>query len=349
MLSPGDFNRLCFACLKAQRGDLLEVLAKREFVGFERHLYGRLHLAAHRYPTDREASEKEIRELIPSLEKLAARKKKWVVSWLRGVTSFTREPLPAGSDTVPGATCHKPSPVGDIPRGRKLLYIASCNQDYFEKYWKNLRSSWMEHDPGQTALLVNVINPDENLLKYLAVEATMANSQQIFLTTSQGPAVRAYYASSRFFVANAIMKEQNCPVYIIDTDAIFVNSPADALPLPPHDVLMRDMEVAFPWGRVQAGRVVVAPTTNGLKFLETTVRYIVNMFDHTKDQWFIDQNAIEYSRISILTEAPLNCFANIKSYENLYSIIRAYTGGSKQKLIDRIEHTSESFDYDNID
>jgi len=337
-LTPGDFTKLCFACVKSRRGDLLEALADPEFVGNERHLYGRLHLAAHQYITDRAPAEQAIIELVPKLEKLAAKKKKWIASWLRGVTSFTRDPLPPTPNLVLGATCNILNPVLNLPEDATFVYIGSCNQVYFEKYWKSLSSSWMEYDPGKTALFINVINPDEKLLDFLFQEASRVRSKRIYLTTSSGPNLPAYFASSRFFLARTALQRYGCPVYIIDVDGTFESPPTSTSPFPDHDVLVRDLKVGMPWGLLNASRVVVAPTQNGMLFLDVVTRYIATVFDPNKDQWFIDQNALEYGRLELLNKAPSNSFADLHLYPHLKNIVLTRIGSAKQTIVDEIKY-----------
>lgn len=112
------------------------------------------------------------------------------------------------------------------------------------------------------------------------------------------PSPRTYYACGRYLIADKVMNMFGADVYIMDADLTIDKDPKSYFEaLKKFDVALPMMDAVMgvsPWRRFMAGNVYVKNNDNGMNFINTVKRYILNNIDKD-NSWMLDQNALDYA------------------------------------------------------
>lgn len=254
-------------------------------------------------------------------------------SWLRGVTSFYPKNL--SSTDFTNAEFDFEDALLDLSE----VYIAAVNTGYFKSFFKGLCDSFLKHaQPAEAVagLVVNIINPTDEVKKFVEYNKYFLRARNVFFSFSFGDDNKWYYTMVRFMLAKKLLDKGVSAVMTIDADSIFAGSPTEMFSL------FRDVDLSYrckkrclPWQKIQATRIFVRNSVIGMNFVELVVSYFRSYYSAGVDQWFIDQNALEYAR---LESGGKESNMNNPPFSDAKKMLLTYPGGAKKKMIGKLSN-----------
>ncbi|MHC6224604.1 hypothetical protein ACYU03_07455 [Pseudomonas sp. X10] len=253
-------------------------------------------------------------------------------SWLRGVNSYIYNLDYSPPLSLPPPKILFDTPIPDL-FGKSIYFLASADSDYFSKFGGGLIKSFTENRDDTSILTISIINPSIEAKNWVSKNRKdLIKSGVHFLYTS-GPKNKAYYASSRFLLMPQLLKTLKTGILSLDIDALFVSRTSTlSLALKTLDAALEQQEHRLPWQRCQAGRVYFGYTDAGKHMSDVISNFCRRVYNETIDQWFLDQNALEYYRRT--QEPPLT--AKIVNFYKIPSVRNAIFSppGSKKKQLE---------------
>lgn len=174
-------------------------------------------------------------------------------------------------------------------KGPGPLLVTSCDQAYFDQFAMDFAHSAKEAFPESDTLIFL------SDVTVASVEQVADSCWKVGVPTAFAK-TPALHASLRYLVARELLDRFDRTVAIFDVDHH-------------HNKLMRpyvleagelDMSLAFnnyphskaPWASISAAASVFNPTEPAKFLLEQFGTYFANVYDDTKSNWWIDQNAL---------------------------------------------------------
>jgi len=315
----------CFGLGALLSGDL-DLLAAFESspVDGERIAYRDLYLGASLYDQRDPGGSQLILSAAPTITARGCVIDGQPLSWLRGAASF-RDIIVGEQNRLVGDF----SFPGGLP-AEEILFVASADSRYFRLFYQSLSESFV-FSPGRIGLLVNVVNPDPALRAFLENTAPRAREKGINFAFSDGPDTKWFYASSRFLLAEELICGAGKSVFAMDIDARFSIAASEIINgLRSYDAAYKEKGNCLPWQRVQAGRVWIAATPYGTSFVRTLGSFVRTTYSSEVDQWFLDQNALEYANKNLAANARV---LNLNRVPHIRDGIFAPPGGKKSALM----------------
>ena len=330
-LTTADFNYLGLSALASQSLQWFEAVGSDPLPPalapyFNLYL-GAMHYQAHEYD--------KASELIESCQSIIAKKGHIFngigCSWLRGVNSYTQH-----IDTGQAPILDTPELLFQTPHekisGAKLCLLASADSAYFTKFSGGLIRSFLEYRNDESTLLICIINPSDDVKHWVAENKSRLALSGVLLAYTFGPDNKTYYASSRFLLAPELLELLDCGLFHIDVDTLFT-APTSTLSLGiGHlDAAFTEQEWRLPWQKCQAGKVFMGNTPAGHLMAKVISTYCKTVYKEALDQWFLDQNGLEYYRRTIEL-APSISFVNLHEIPQIRDVLFSPTGSKKRAL-----------------
>lgn len=198
----------------------------------------------------------------------------------------------------------------------------SCNKKYFDDYGDYFINS-LKKLPENFYCHISITDKveftiDDNRFKIV--------NQNIQTTCNIGPISSAL----RFVHAHDLLKETNVPVIVLDFDCMVLNSPIPLLNLADAEVGLRILENTLPWERYTGGMSIYINNEKSIKILEGIRQYLMETISGNREQWWVDQNALEIAIRTCQLEEGVkikNIFKEIPQY------IYIPTGARESKLL----------------
>ncbi|MCS4065614.1 hypothetical protein [Pseudomonas putida] len=252
-------------------------------------------------------------------------------SWLRGVSSYTHQLDLSNPPALANPAIEFVTPASKL-KNSPLCFLASADSNYFSKFGGGLINSFIEKRDNECLLFLAIINPTIEAIFWIEQnQARLSESGIHFLTTS-GNDNKTYYACNRFLLIPQLLQQLGSGIFSIDIDAIFV-SPTSTFTrrLLGLDGAFQQQEYRLPWQRCQAGRIYFANTDNGQIMAKTVADFCRWIYDESVDQWFLDQNALEYYRRT-QEESGTSKLENLHKLRDVKSGIFCPPGSKKKQL-----------------
>ncbi|MCX2688521.1 hypothetical protein OO306_23640 [Pseudomonas sp. DCB_AW] len=252
-------------------------------------------------------------------------------SWLRGVNSYVHS-----LDNSAPFKLSEPEITTDIRDLQEnfncLCFLVSADSNYLSRFGQALIDSFIEHRDDDALLLISVINPSTPAKVWISDHAVKLRKSGIYFLYTSGPENRAYYASSRFLLTPLLLDLIDLNILAFDIDAVFTN-PTSAIreSLKNFDCAFAQQEFRLPWQRCQAGRVYLSNTASGKGAAKAISDFCRLVYNDCIDQWFIDQNALEYYR-RINECNPSAKLGNLYKNELVINSIFCPPGSQKKQL-----------------
>ena len=252
-------------------------------------------------------------------------------SWLRGVNSYTQHIGTAQATILATPELIFQSPHEQISVA-KLCFLASADTAYFTKFSSGLIRSFLEYRNDESALLICIINPSDDAKFWVAEHKSELAVSGVFFAHTFGPDNKTYYASSRFLLAPQLLELLDCGVFHIDVDTLFT-APTRTLSLGIEhlDAAFTEQDWRLPWQKCQAGKVFMGNTPAGHLMAEVISTYCKTVYNEALDQWFLDQNGLEYYRRTIELDPSIN-FVNLHEIPEIRDVLFSPTGSKKKAL-----------------
>lgn len=197
----------------------------------------------------------------------------------------------------------------------RLVVSVGCDQLYAEAFVPDWIGSMPAIAAAGVGLHINVIfggEEDAALIEGIACAAEAAGIDLAVSTEASAGWELAYFASSRFMHARALLEAFGCPVFLSDAD-MQVTNPAHlvARALPGMLASAQVMAVIdppwqnayVPWRRIAAGAVLLPANANGMAFAGAAAGCLAHAWDPARGPlWWIDQLALETARLALLRE-----------------------------------------------
>lgn len=203
----------------------------------------------------------------------------------------------------------------------------SCNKKYFDDYGayligslRNLTDDFYCHISITDEVDFVVDDP-----RFMIV------SQNIRSECNVGP----ISSSLRFIHALDLLRSTKRPVIVLDFDCVILDSPKPLLQLDGADVGLRILENTLPWERYTGGMSIYQDNHQSVQVLEGIKQYLMETICNNREQWWVDQNALEIAVRTCLLKGGMkikNIFRDIPKY------IYIPTGSRDSKLaqMDRV-------------
>lgn len=183
------------------------------------------------------------------------------------------------------------------PKG--VLYL-SCNFVYFRAFALPMIVSAQERSP-QTAIHVHIMDADESetafavaFLQRLAPLRFSMTVERPGLKKAPQSTARSYYHAVRFIRYYQHLKDFNCPLWLMDVDAV-INIDLGALfaNLNGVDLSMRIRPGRMePWNQFNACIVGASTSAASIEYIRLTAAYLAYFFQRESLRWGIDQLAM---------------------------------------------------------
>lgn len=198
----------------------------------------------------------------------------------------------------------------------------SCNKKYFDDYSELLINSLKKLTDNFYCHIsitdsVNCIIDDSRF--------SIVN-QNISSTCNIGP----ISSSLRFMHALDLLNNIKVPVIVMDFDCVVFNSPKPILELGDAEVGLRILENTLPWEKYTGGMSIYLDNRKSRDILEGIRQYLMETISNGREQWWIDQNALETAIRSCQIKDELiikNIFREMPKY------IFMPTGSRESKLL----------------
>jgi tetratricopeptide (TPR) repeat protein len=194
-------------------------------------------------------------------------------------------------------------PVIDVatlaPDSKGILYL-SCNFTYFRAFALPMVVSMRDASP-QTPVHIHIMDADERETAYalaflnkLAPLKFALSIERPGLTSAPLHEARSYYHAVRFIRFYEHLRQYNCPLWLMDVDAV-INTSLDDLfaKLEAHDVAMRIRPGRKePWNQFNACIVGAGTSARSLEYFRLVAAYLAYFFQRKGLRWGIDQLAM---------------------------------------------------------
>lgn len=186
-----------------------------------------------------------------------------------------------------------------VPDPNGVLYL-SCNFTYFQAFALPMIVSARERSP-QTAVHVHIMDADE-----AQTSAAAAFLQRLaplrFALTIERPGLqkapqhqaRSYYHAVRFIRYYQHLLDYNCPLWLMDVDAVINTDLSDLFSkLKGVDLSMRIRPGRMePWNQFNACVVGASTSPASIEYIRLTAAYLAHFFQNGNLRWGIDQLAM---------------------------------------------------------
>jgi tetratricopeptide (TPR) repeat protein len=195
---------------------------------------------------------------------------------------------------------------------RDLVIFAGCDAKYFHRFADGLANSIAKHCPS-TLVHFHVVNPDDRTASRIAAAQERHPGLQFRLTVEQAPdtlkedAIRTFFACARFLMLPDLLRSYNCPVLMLDVDAVLLRSPhalVDHLRAERADVALVHGDQGDPWSQYWADAILACPTDRSLEYFALVRNYIRHFLQQGRAIWFLDQVALFAARIAGFDQRP---------------------------------------------
>ncbi|MFG0424380.1 hypothetical protein ACF8ED_11580 [Pseudomonas sp. zbq_17] len=217
-------------------------------------------------------------------------------SWLRGVNSYVHQLDHHITPSIEAPELDLQSLEDEI-LGAPICFLASADSGYFSKFGGGLINSFIQNRDTEAILVIGIINPCSEAKQWVSQNSIALAKSGVHFIYTNGPEDKTYYACNRFLLAPVLMDIVNTGIYSLDIDAVFVakTSVFDNTILK-YDGAFQQQEHRLPWQKCQAGRIYFSNSPAGREMIHTVSNYCRVVFQNDLDQWFLDQNALEYYR-----------------------------------------------------
>lgn len=161
----------------------------------------------------------------------------------------------------------------------------SCNKKYFDDYGKYLIDSLKKLE-DQFYCHISITDSVEHVIddsRFSIINQNISSERNI------GP----ISSSLRFIHALDLLEKLKVPVIVLDFDCVILDSPKALINLDDSDVGMRILENTLPWEKYTGGMSIYINNDNSIDVLIGIRQYLMETITSNKEQWWIDQNALE--------------------------------------------------------
>lgn len=236
------------------------------------------------------------------------------------------------------------------PAADGVLYL-SCNFIYFRAFALPMIVSAHERSP-QTPIHVHIMDANEAetalslaFLQRLAPLRFSLTVERPGLQTASSKEARSYYHAVRFIRYYQHLKQYNCPLWLMDVDAI-VNIDLKELfdQLKGFDVSMRIRPGRMePWNQFNACIVGASMSAPSVEYIRLTAAYLAYFFQRKSLRWGIDQLAMYgvFADMQDRGEAPSMALLGEREVDYDYrddGFVWCNSGAGKFKHLQRISN-----------
>lgn len=194
--------------------------------------------------------------------------------------------------------------------------LVTCDSRYFLAFYENIIRSCINKCKENINVHFHIVNIT-NVCRDLVARINKQDAVGLSITYETSEVSdKAYYASVRFIRLPEFMDFLDDSILVMDADAYFSGS------LKPMQTLIENSDVGLfssrgPWGMVPwrkywAGCVFVRNNNAGLSFASELSKAHSFLWDESRPNWWIDQNAIYYAVEFSSNEVGLTHFAEFR-------------------------------------
>lgn len=198
----------------------------------------------------------------------------------------------------------------------------SCDKKYFDIYGNYLINSLKKLSDNFYCHISITDNVDS-----IVDDARFAIiNQNISSMCNIGP----ISSSLRFIHALDLLKYTKTPVIVLDFDCVVMSSLKPLLELGDADVGLRILENSLPWEKYTGGMSIYLENDKSKEILEGVNQYLLETISNCREQWWIDQNALEIA----IRSSQLKDHLKIKNiFKEITKYIYLPTGTRESKLL----------------
>lgn len=221
--------------------------------------------------------------------------------WSLGLNSVVRNP-----DWLRyaerGCTFRSPATeavVGGARSSPRYAVVFSSDSGYFKRFFEQGIAS-LRRNCSHFRAYYYVIEPDEECVRLMHMHAA-EDVEFLIDAEPQRRGDKSYFATTRFFAADRVVRETGLPAFIFDIDSCVLADLATLLSSaewPRGKTVCRFMGgLALPWHKIVANAMYVPPTREGRQYLEAVCAYLRYVYSRSSRErlWWLDQNALYFA------------------------------------------------------